>query len=351
MFRTILILSASPKDSHRLRLDQEVREIDEGLRRSRRREEFDIQQRWAVRPIDVHRALLDCRPQIVHFSGHGAGNDGIVLEDNAGQPSLVSAEALSNLFELFPGVECVLLNACYSEIQAKAIAQHVSYVVGMNDAIGDDAAISFGVAFYDAVGAGESYEFAFKIGCSAVQMTGIPEHLTPVLIKSPEKAGEQNVRQETYREFLERQDREAARVIANAIHSYAEEVVMELLTRLVWLQLISSTEEPPPSIAGRWYGMVNGRNQTVIIRQSGSVVYLEGTALGDSDRSEYKFRGEGRIMYSTLVFSWQIGDAKGINVMSLSRDARILDGRYYTSMGDSGGEIYHFVEATEESDD
>jgi hypothetical protein len=85
--------------------------------------------------------LLDYEPQIVHFSGHGGGEQGLALEDEAGQAQLVSADALARLFKLFEGkVECVLLNACYSEVQAEAICQHVNYVIGMNQAIGDKAA-------------------------------------------------------------------------------------------------------------------------------------------------------------------------------------------------------------------
>jgi hypothetical protein len=56
---TILILAANPKGTLRLRLDAEVREIDEGLRRAKRREQFILQQKWAVRPIDIRRAMLD----------------------------------------------------------------------------------------------------------------------------------------------------------------------------------------------------------------------------------------------------------------------------------------------------
>lgn len=201
--KTILILAANPKGTSPLRLDQEVRDIQRGLDRAKDR--FTLQQRWAVTPQDVRRALLDCKPQIVHFSGHGLGPagqgaesqatrkltpvtdssaevEGLMLEDATGQPQLVSSQALADLFALFAGqVECVLLNACYSETQATAIVQHIPYVIGMKRAIGDQAAIEFAIGFYDAVLAGESIEFAYKLGCAAIHMAGIPEHLTPVL--------------------------------------------------------------------------------------------------------------------------------------------------------------------------
>ncbi|WP_347566270.1 CHAT domain-containing protein [Scytonema sp. UIC 10036] len=88
--KKILILSANPKDKNKLRLDEEVREIQAGLERARRREQFEIISKMAVRPNDLRRALLDHEPQIVHFSGHGTGSTGLALENNSGELQLVS---------------------------------------------------------------------------------------------------------------------------------------------------------------------------------------------------------------------------------------------------------------------
>lgn len=41
------------------------------------------------------------------------------------------------------------------------------------------------VGFYDALGAGRSVEFAFKLGCRAIAMAGKTESTTPMLIKGP----------------------------------------------------------------------------------------------------------------------------------------------------------------------
>ncbi|WP_333099339.1 MULTISPECIES: CHAT domain-containing protein [unclassified Microcoleus] len=127
---------------------------------------------------------MDYKPQIIHFSGHGAGDEGLALEDETGKVQYVDAEALAELFKLFANrVECVVLNACYSEVQAEAIVQHVPYVIGMSRAIGDKAAIEFAVGFYDALGSGESVEFAYQLGCNSIRLAGIVEHLTPKLKK------------------------------------------------------------------------------------------------------------------------------------------------------------------------
>ena len=119
-------------------MDEEVREIDAGLKRAKKREEFNLRQCWAVRVRDISQALLDFEPHIVHFSGHGSGNDGLALEDKIGNVQLVDTVALAELFKLFtPHIECVLLNACYSEAQADAIVKHIPYVIGMSKEIGD----------------------------------------------------------------------------------------------------------------------------------------------------------------------------------------------------------------------
>ena len=98
-----------------------MREIDSGLQRAKKRELFDLKQRWSVRVQDVYQSFLDLKPQFVHFSGHGAGDDGLVLEDETGKVQLVDTQALAGLFELFASsIECVVLNACYSEVQASA---------------------------------------------------------------------------------------------------------------------------------------------------------------------------------------------------------------------------------------
>lgn len=183
--REILVLSANPLDTSRLRLDEEVREIEEGIQRSRNREQFRIRSKWAVRLRDLRRVLLDREPQIVHFCGHGELS-GLMVEDESGNAVLLTPQALAGLFELFTNkIECVFLNACYSEPQAKAINRHIQYVVGMREEITDKAAIEFAVGFYDALGAGKSIEEAFKFGCNAIQLQGIPEHLTPILLRNP----------------------------------------------------------------------------------------------------------------------------------------------------------------------
>ncbi|MCP4220744.1 MAG: SAVED domain-containing protein [bacterium] len=186
--KTILILSANPKVTDRLRLDEEVREIEEGLNRSNRRDDFKIIPRWAINIRNLRRAILDNKPDIIHFCGHGQ-KDGIILEDELGFPIVVNQEALTDLFRLVKDtVKCVLLIACLSESQAKAISKHIKTVIGMKKEIKDKAAIEFSVGFYDALGAGRPVEKAFEFGLNALKHMDNGEHEIPICFNN-EKAG------------------------------------------------------------------------------------------------------------------------------------------------------------------
>jgi len=178
----ILFLAADPSDTVQLRLLQELRDIREKLQLAKYRNSFLLETRESLRPGDISQAIFDVEPQIIHFSGHGTSNGELCFEDVVGKTQLVQPDALADLFELVAEqVNCVILNACYSEIQAKAIAKHIPYVVGMNQAIGDKAAITFAAGFYKALGAGRSFDDAYKFACVEIRLASIPEYLTPIL--------------------------------------------------------------------------------------------------------------------------------------------------------------------------
>ena len=182
--KKILILTAIPKG---LRLDIEVRSIEEAIRRALQRDRFVIQVRTAIRPRDFRRVIAEEKPFIVHFCGHGLENGDLMLEDDNGHPKTVTPVALAQLFKLHSKyVHCVVLNACHSEQTAKAISQHIQYVIGMNQAINDTSAIVFSQGFYDALGYEnkdiyEEIERAFEEGKIAIAIEGVSGLQTPVL--------------------------------------------------------------------------------------------------------------------------------------------------------------------------
>jgi len=181
---SILFITADPKDKTHLRLSEEAREIQEKLQLSKWRDHFIFYQRSSARPEDISQALLDLQPRIVHFSGHGTSKGELCFENKVGETHPIQPDVLGALFEQFDSqVSCVVMNACYSEIQAKVIAQHIDYVIGMNNTIGDKSAIAFAIGFYQALGAGRNIEEAYKLGCVQIGLQGFGEYLKPVLVK------------------------------------------------------------------------------------------------------------------------------------------------------------------------
>ena len=130
------MLAADPLNTTPLRLDEEQREIDQRPAALRYRDLFDMQAVFAVRIEDMRRAMLRYEPEIVHFSGHGQDGN-IYLEDKNGNARAIASDALGDFFSIFPSVQCVLLNACYSEELAAAITQTVPYVIGMQTEVQD----------------------------------------------------------------------------------------------------------------------------------------------------------------------------------------------------------------------
>lgn len=177
----VLFLAASP-DVAPLRLDEEIRAITRTIRASENRDALHVVSYFAVRPDDLQQALLEHKPHVLHFSGHGSESAELVLLDKNGQPKPVSARAMVNLLKtLRDNLRLVVLNACYSQTQAKAITQVVECAVGMKQAIGGDAAVRFAAALYRGLAFGRSVRAAFDLGINALMLDGIPEDTTPRL--------------------------------------------------------------------------------------------------------------------------------------------------------------------------
>ena len=158
----ILCLAAEPSDKIWLQLGKEHRKIFESLNRAIHGHHFTLQQIWAAEARDVLRYLLYYRPSIVHFSGHGIANGALMFEDSKGTYHRVEPHTLSELFRGLKGdTRCVVLNCCYSDIQAEQISCHVDCVVGMKGEIENMAAIVFASAFYEAIASGRNVEDAY----------------------------------------------------------------------------------------------------------------------------------------------------------------------------------------------
>jgi len=199
----ILVVAANPLGSSPLKLDHEVKTIQAALKRSRKRDNFLVEYQLAATPSELRRALLDFEPHVLHFSGHGAGEQGLLFVSDESAAAIyrsdsgevrshsvdtneirfVPAQPLANLLQLCDEhLECVVLNSCYSDVQGNAIANSVPITIGMRDVVADNVAIKFSQGFYDAIGAGKSYEKAFEWGKVAIEFDLANNEAAKILI-------------------------------------------------------------------------------------------------------------------------------------------------------------------------
>ena len=102
----ILILEANPYND--LSLDKEIRELIGVINESSERKKFRFKDGAAVRKDQIQKLMLEFEkedpeydPIIVHFCGHGTGDQGLVFENENGEKDLVGTKVLADLFALF----------------------------------------------------------------------------------------------------------------------------------------------------------------------------------------------------------------------------------------------------------
>lgn len=189
----ILFLASNPSDTAKLQLSEEYRRVAERLQESGQLNKFEFYQMWSVTPDDLQNSILSIKPHIIHFSGHGKNSNtsfqdltqelnikiddssGIILKDENGKSKIIKTKALSNMFGLFASdkdlkINTVILNACYSEIQAKEISKYIPFVIGINNKIGDKTAIEFTTGFYRGLANGKEIEYCYKLGQNKIEL-------------------------------------------------------------------------------------------------------------------------------------------------------------------------------------
>ena len=181
----ILFLGANPRGTRPLRVDEEIREIQQTIKQGRERDNILVETEWAVRPRDIIQALINFEPHFVHFAGHGGGEEGsFAAEDDVGYAHVIPVEGLVQAFKAVgQDVQCVIVNACRTERLAQALAAVVPWVIGMRQPVGDRSAIRFSIGFYQALAAGKPVRTAFDVGKAHLMMT--PEEddaLAPLLL-------------------------------------------------------------------------------------------------------------------------------------------------------------------------
>jgi hypothetical protein len=180
-------LTADPDKANSLRVDAEVRQVQEAVRGSAFRHSITLEYKPAADLNSLIDGLNDHRPQIVHFSGHGY--EGGIATDNAQAgkhaTKLVSFALLARALSATDNPpEVIVLNSCKSSNARKSFLPPGKIVVVMRDSVSDLAATAFAARFYAAIAAGQSVKAAFAQGKVAVEAVSINEADTPELLNA-----------------------------------------------------------------------------------------------------------------------------------------------------------------------
>lgn len=182
---TVLYLTSSPESEDRLRVDAEVRYVQNEIRGSVFRDKIALELRPAADLSTILDGLNDLRPQIVHFSGHGgtggiAGDDGAVEESEAQDIDYGLLRSALSSTDSPPRV--LVLNACDTLDGADRLLDAVEVVVAMSDSITDIGATTFSARFYAAIGGGQSIASAVGQAKSAMKAAMLHEEDLPTVI-------------------------------------------------------------------------------------------------------------------------------------------------------------------------
>lgn len=179
----ILVLAANPIGTDRLQLEEEANRIRLRLQEGEFGKNYIVKVEKSVQVEELSKYLLQYKPLIIHFSGHGSPSGEIILNNSQEQAQSVSPEALAELLAVLQGrIECVILNACFSLEKADALADKVSCVVGMSKEIGDQSAVTFAAGFYRGLGFGSGYYTAFELGRNEIKLLNLPDSAVPHFI-------------------------------------------------------------------------------------------------------------------------------------------------------------------------
>lgn len=188
LYLTASPLSAESADDH-LRVDAEVRMVQQHLRSSAHRDLVSIEVRPAATPQDLIDGMNDVRPHVVHFAGHAGG--GALLFDNGSVDAPEGLEVqLDQLARALASTSTpptlVVLNGCHTLDAADVLLDAAPVVVGMADTITDLAAATFAATFYRAIASAQPIRAALDQAALAVEFLGGGEESKPQLLARPD---------------------------------------------------------------------------------------------------------------------------------------------------------------------
>ncbi len=176
----VLFVSANPDPTSPLKVEQEENRIAKVRNGSTHQNGVRIESLPDLDLVEFAKSLRLHKPAVLHFSGHGGSDGSLHMRDENGEPCNMHPDGVALLVSLQKDtLRLVVLNACYSDELSRRLVDHIDCVIGMTDAVSDDAAILFAQSFYSALFDGRSIAESFATASAIVTARYHDERETP----------------------------------------------------------------------------------------------------------------------------------------------------------------------------
>lgn len=161
---TLFMCSANPPNiSNKLSLEEEYRAIRQAINANRDISVLTLDYLPNLRAEEFQAELAMHSPVFLHLSGHGSETGHFAVLDQFGEryAALHSSTLAESIRLHCPNIQCVYLNACFSETAIINLGKIVPFSVVLSGKISDRLAQIFAAAFYGAIDAGLATQSAF----------------------------------------------------------------------------------------------------------------------------------------------------------------------------------------------
>jgi tetratricopeptide (TPR) repeat protein len=189
--KKILLLSANPENTTASRKRTGIKEIRDALKRANHGQLLDIQERLETSAFDISQSLSELEPYIVNISGCEDGIEGLILDGihNNNNTLVDSKETLiANLFQNHSNnIECIVLNSCYLEKQAKEIIRYIDFVIGIDRNLEDKVVVAFLAEFYYQLGSKRTITNSYRQSRNLLERIGTNPDWLPILLNKQDE--------------------------------------------------------------------------------------------------------------------------------------------------------------------
>ena len=189
--RRILVVQASTATLQGPNVNEEFRRISQSVAGAPYGHALSLECLQAARAADLpDRLARHGVPAVLHFSGRGTADGGglrFLTEDGRDDMPITNSGLQKLIAEVADeGLELVVLNACWTDDLAGALAESAGCVIGTCGPIPDISALDYARELYRNIACGHSVGRAHRLACAATAMYGAAPADLPTLRNEPE---------------------------------------------------------------------------------------------------------------------------------------------------------------------